>query len=628
MKYFASLVLVLALPFELHCQLENAQWRFFSNVGISFTTTPPATLIANGAGGGAASSISDASGTLLFYIGSDIRNKLGQIMAGFIGSFYSNYQNSIICKKPGNNSLYYMFYTSSTGLRYYVVDMSLAAGAGSVTVQNATLTTQQQSWMIAGTRHCNGKDIWIVTQEAGQTSWRAYLITANGILGPYISITSHQHIIYHALKFSADGTKIATAEHGDGIFLYDFDSATGAVSGMTVVSTGGFPAWGVEFSPDGKELYGSLGHILMQWDLAAGSASAITGSQYTVSTSPVSGIEALQLAVDGKIYKIHGTVNTELGVINNPNAVGSNCNYSVSGISFAPNYSNDGLPNMVKPRLPLPTISYSISQVTCQAALFTPVITTLTGIPSVLPPNILWNFGDPGSGSWNISPLNNPLHAFSAPGTYTVKLILTKPCGWVDTVYQSVTIPNNTPAFTLSGNNLTCMGQTTTLSANGAASYTWTSSFGYLSGNSIIVSPTVSTTYLVYASNGGCITQNTISVSILPPSIFGVTGSNSLCVGKSTVLTAIGVQNYTWTASSGVIGTGSSVVLTPTATTSYTVFGVSPSVTCISQLPVVVSVFPNPLLMMTGATTVCVAETAIFTASGSASYTWNYFGGG
>ena len=56
------------------------------------------------------------------------------------------------------------------------------------------------------------------------------------------------------------------------------------------------------------------------------------------------------------------------------------------------------------------------------------------------PNNWQWNFGDPGSGTSNVSSAQNPSHQFSAPGVYTVQLIATNPCSGSDTVSKQIAV--------------------------------------------------------------------------------------------------------------------------------------------------------------------------------------------
>ncbi len=57
----------------------------------------------------------------------------------------------------------------------------------------------------------------------------------------------------------------------------------------------------------------------------------------------------------------------------------------------------------------------------------------------------LWNFGDPGSGPFDTSSLQNPVHRFNAIGFYTTKLVVTSNIGCVDSILQTFTVNGDIP---------------------------------------------------------------------------------------------------------------------------------------------------------------------------------------
>ncbi|MGC8866449.1 MAG: PKD domain-containing protein [Bacteroidales bacterium] len=70
-----------------------------------------------------------------------------------------------------------------------------------------------------------------------------------------------------------------------------------------------------------------------------------------------------------------------------------------------------------------------------------------------------WNFGDPASGASNTSTLQNPTHVFSAPGVYTVQLIIVTSSACSDTIWQTLNVePGPTADFSFS---TTCVGNAT-----------------------------------------------------------------------------------------------------------------------------------------------------------------------
>jgi hypothetical protein len=74
---------------------------------------------------------------------------------------------------------------------------------------------------------------------------------------------------------------------------------------------------------------------------------------------------------------------------------------------------------------------------------------------------------------------------------------------------SSVTIVANTPTvMAASSSSLLCVGQSATLSATGAATYSWSSGG---SGSSIVVSPSVTTSYTITGTNSSC--SNTVALT-------------------------------------------------------------------------------------------------------------------
>lgn len=609
----------------LYSQNENSKWCFGSSAGLDFMFNPPVflpgTQVSSPEG---TSSIADAAGNLLFYTdGVNVYNAQNTQMANsnppLTGG--ANKQGTLIVKQPGNNSIYYIFVASFTGCRYSIVDMSLAAGAGSITVKNVVLTTTTQAYKVAGTRHCNGTDMWIVTQDAGSTTWRAYLLTAAGLNAPILSNTTNVHDTYAALKFSPDGNKLASTEWGYGVRLYDFNKSTGQVSNLQIVSGQDFAAWGVEFSPDGSKLYAIRGPRVLQWDLNAGSLAAIVASQYTVyAASPQEAIfGALQLGIDGKIYCARGYANY-LSVINNPNVGGAACNFAGSGPLLGQANSAYGLPNQVKPGLPVPAIGFTVSNTLCSAASFSLVSAAVSATFS----SFSWNFGDPASGVANTSSQNNPTHQFSSLGTYTVQLLLNSTCG-ITTVSQTVTVNNIVLPLTTSGNATVCAGSTATLSASGANSYQWYSPSGQIGNSaSVAVTPTASGIYTVQGnfSNAGCSNTKTLEVIVDPGPSFTVSGDFNLCDKETTTLTATGAVSYSWTGNNIFFGTQPSLVLTPLVTTSYTIVAAGGNNNCTATQVVTVTVNAFPLVTVAGNLIICAGQNASLTGIGATSYTW------
>ncbi|MBL7932665.1 MAG: hypothetical protein JNL60_12225, partial [Bacteroidia bacterium] len=128
--------------------------------------------------------------------------------------------------------------------------------------------------------------------------------------------------------------------------------------------------------------------------------------------------------------------------------------------------------------------------------------------------------------------------------------------------------------ITISGSNVNCSGQSTTLTASGATNYYWMP--GGLSGSVIVVSPTASVCYTVtgYPSGQMCPGTAVRCMSVLPAPIVSVSGNTSICAGSSANLSASGAQTYTWIPGNL---TGSFITVSPTVSTCYTVVGTGAS---------------------------------------------------
>ncbi|MDI1355931.1 MAG: gliding motility-associated C-terminal domain-containing protein [bacterium] len=548
-------------------------------------------------------SIADQAGNLLFYSNATtVYNKSHGVMANGTGLFANTIGGVVfIAKQPGNSNLYYIFSNHCdpnwnmlpypNGVYYSVIDMSLAAGMGSVTTKNVLLCAPPIREKLAGTKHCNGNDIWIVIQRQFSNTFNAYLLTSTGIntvaVNSSVGFVTTQTIgIVGVLKFSASGKKIVsavptgTANNNTGIYeLFDFDNSTGLVSNPITFSVSG-GVYGCEFSPDGAKLYtsrvfGSAPSMaeVIQLDLCAGYSSVSVLQGTTSSAGSVSGSGALQLAPDGKIYCARA-LSSSLGVINNPNSSGIACNAVQVGQSLTPNTSIYGLPNMIaifqKP--PLIPITFTVGP-QCQTAQFNSPLNLGASfgtcvLNSYTLQSLQWDFGDPFSGSANSSIISNPTHTFTSIGTYSVKLILNFGCGYgTDTLKQTVTINNS--CFSIASTSITCatLGSATVTPPpiGGPFTYTWLPG----SQNGTVATGLNPGTYTLLAYDPNINFTHTLTTvfTSLIPLTGNVSNSNSItCNGANTGTGSVtglaggsGTQSYLWTN-----GTSTSSVPNPT----------------------------------------------------------------
>ncbi len=195
----------------------------------------------------------------------------------------------------------------------------------------------------------------------------------------------------------------------------------------------------------------------------------------------------------------------------------------------------------------------------------------------------------------------------------------------VNTVWVNICNTISTCTVTVSPGSTICAGATTTLSAGGAVTYTWSPATGLSSvnGASVAASPTTSTVYTVTGTDGsGCVSSATVQVTVGSGPTLTISPNATVCPAGSATLTASGANTYTWSpAASLSSANGTSVTATPATTTIYTVSGTNAG-GCIGTASVQVQVNANPSITLSPNATVCPAGSATLTASGASSYTW------
>jgi hypothetical protein len=156
--------------------------------------------------------------------------------------------------------------------------------------------------------------------------------------------------------------------------------------------------------------------------------------------------------------------------------------------------------------------------------------------------------------------------------TQTYYCEVTGLCGFKQTLDVQVTVnPNPIVNITNGTSASICSGQSVTLNATGATTYTWNTGN---SGANLSVSPSISTVYSVTGTSNGCTASDIITVNINSNPTLSVQPSSSPsdCGGSNGSLTgavASGTSpfQYTWTNGSGaVVGTTSSVSGLPAGT--------------------------------------------------------------
>ena len=362
MKRLFLALLPLLLTGTARAQRPTDLWYFGQQAGLSFADgNTPKPLNDGKMSTYEGSAVATTSrGELLFYTnGETVWNREHKPMPNgtkLMGSGSST-QSALIVPDPGSGNIFYIFTVAPQGtpqgLRYSTVDMTRAEGLGDLPRVNALLI-QPVAEKLAAVRHANGRDTWVVAHRWNSNAFVSYLVTADGVSGkPLMSNVGSMNAgpgrnAIGALKFSPDGKHLAAAlwRETNKFEVYDFDRNTGKVSNPR--SFGPYAeAYGVEFSPDGKLLYGTCNGVgggetqIWQFDLAKKAAAPVL-----VGKSANRKIGALQRGPDGRIY-VAREDNPNLGIIESPNTPGKDCKYVDEGLKLGGRRSKLGLPTFV-----------------------------------------------------------------------------------------------------------------------------------------------------------------------------------------------------------------------------------------------------------------------------------------
>ena len=222
-------------------------------------------------------------------------------------------------------------------------------------------------------------------------------------------------------------------------------------------------------------------------------------------------------------------------------------------------------------------------------------LTILTATPSSLGGTYLWSPGGQTTQSISVSP--------AVSTTYSVDYNLS------GCVANETSLVNVNPNPTISVNNTTvCTGQSATLTASGASSYTFSS-------GSNVVTPLTNTSYSVIGTSAlGCVGSNTAVSTVTVNSTPSISSnSGAICSGNSFTITPSGASSYTYSSGSNVVS--------PTTTTSYTVTGTS-ALGCTNTAISTVSINGIPIISVNSGS-ICSGNSFTLIPSGANTYTYS-----
>ncbi len=216
--------------------------------------------------------------------------------------------------------------------------------------------------------------------------------------------------------------------------------------------------------------------------------------------------------------------------------------------------------------------------------------------------------------TWDNGVTNGVAFAPLATATYTVTGTDANGCLNTDQVIVTV---NTLPIVNGGPDQTVCLGTSVTLVGAGATNYTWNNG----ANNGVAFTPAVGTTvYTVTGTNGNnCVNTDQVTVVVNPLPIVDAGEDNTVCPGQSFTLTGTGSGAITYSWNNGVTN---GVPFTPTSTATYTVTGTDAN-GCSNSDQIVLTIAPTPNVFAGNDVVICEGQSAVLTASGASTYTWD-----
>jgi len=248
-----------------------------------------------------------------------------------------------------------------------------------------------------------------------------------------------------------------------------------------------------------------------------------------------------------------------------------------------------------------------------------------------------WDFKD---GTTSVS--QNPVHTYSASGTYLVKLVITSTAGDKDFLEQNV-IVNPRPLTAFTAPNV-CEGLTAQITnysnANGTTISGWYWSFG--DGQTSTIQNPVTHYYpnkgtynikLKTSATNGCADSLTkpLVIATYPNAAVSVNGNTSFCEGDSVVLSAEynSLYNYQWKLDFNDLSDGHASTYRIKANSgSYSVKITNPLANCISTSTTTsITVYPatvSPYISASGPVEFCQGDSVELSVTNTLNYTYQW----
>jgi len=164
----------------------------------------------------------------------------------------------------------------------------------------------------------------------------------------------------------------------------------------------------------------------------------------------------------------------------------------------------------------------------------------------------------------------------------------------------------------VSGNKNICKGDSTTLTAQGATRYKWSTG----DTTSVVTFKTGGLYSVTGYGPGTCITEEVFTVVVNEKPYVSIRGKSYFTTGESITLTAVGAAHYHWSTGD------TTATITVKRGGIYSVTGFSAS-DCSASSFIHIIEYPLPVVSIRGSQEFCTGDSLILTATGAYRYQWN-----
>ncbi len=200
---------------------------------------------------------------------------------------------------------------------------------------------------------------------------------------------------------------------------------------------------------------------------------------------------------------------------------------------------------------------------------------------------------------------------------YSVTITTANGCSAVENATVTV---NPLPTTSISGTSVICEGSSTTLTASGGQSYSWSNS---ASTAAITVAPTVTTTYTVTATDAnGCTDTESQVVTVNPAPNVSLGSFADLCENDGPI-TLSGGTPAGGTYSGPGVSAGSFDPNVSGVGTFLIYYSFTDAIGCSARDSSFITVNPLPITSITPNTSICLGSSTTLQATGGTSYLWS-----